>query len=110
MSVEFEVAQDEETLAAGLAEIRRRRRLKWTVLVVGVALLVVTSPLLIWVTGNLDAPIVPGVLFMIALVLAIQYDAQSLCPRCGKEFARRGLLGWPNTQHCLHCDQALRPE
>jgi hypothetical protein len=109
MSVEFDVVPDQETLAAGLAEIRRRRRLKWTVLLVGLLLWIVASPLLIWLTGSQNAPLVPGILYVAAFVLATQYDAQSLCPRCGKEFSRRGLIGWPDTQHCLHCDQALRP-
>jgi hypothetical protein len=107
--VVFEVIPSPDEIAAGLAEIRRRRRLRWAVSLGRFACVAALTSFIQTVSDNVIWMAIPVVIWFLAYIFAMQYEADSLCPRCGKRFARWGVFPWPMTQQCLHCGQELRP-
>jgi Zn ribbon nucleic-acid-binding protein len=93
-----------ESLRDGLKEIRRRRRLHWTVSLIalaGSALLVAVSAdrMFAW----------SALVVLLGLAVTAQYAFDSTCPRCGQQFASRpGEYHNPLTQRCVHCGLRLR--
>jgi hypothetical protein len=91
------------SLLAGLAQIRRRRRLQWIMFWTYIP----GAGLLLWFFGWQLFPWIPIIWLGAFLVTGLQASL-SRCPRCGQHFAH--TLTWHNafTQECLHCGLRLR--
>jgi hypothetical protein len=85
---------------------RRRTRLvviflTWP-LVTGIAVTIVRA-----ITNASESDVglfVAGPIALAAWILVV-YDARFKCPRCGKDFHRRGFTSNPPwSRHCLNCD------
>jgi len=109
MPVFLELSPTDPQVQDGLREIRRRRRLLWTLFLAAIpVMLLVQRVSSLFVSSETPVWIASG-LWAVVLIVANAYVGQCVCPRCGHDFNRRGLLYFGSTQACLNCDLPLRP-
>lgn len=92
-----------EVLAAGLAQIRRRRFMMWFWF-----FSYLPAALLVTMKGPASSAPVVALLWITAYLVAGALAAYSRCPRCQRRFCSDGRRWNPYTERCLNCQLSLR--
>ena len=105
----LELAETDPSLREGLEKIRRRRRLRWIVILSFFPAVPILSVLATWISGSSKSTLLIGLVWLVLYIVAQLYVTQSVCPRCGNRFHSRGWYSNAFTRHCLNCDLPLYP-
>jgi hypothetical protein len=100
-----EKTEDPAVIAVGLAVIRKRRWLLWSVLIVYL-------PSMMWaqeVTGSFSAALPFFFGWCLLLVVCTAISATARCPRCGNYFHVNGMV-LLYFRRCLHCQLHLKAD
>ena len=84
MSIVFELPPSDTDLSAGLAVIRRRRRLVWGMFLCYLPFVLTVGGVIRWLSDSESAVMVVAAAYMLAWVGANWHASEALCPRCRK--------------------------
>jgi hypothetical protein len=100
----FEV-EDLSKFGPGLARIRRKRWLLWSVIILYLPTMWTTQK----ITHSFQASLPVFVVWFIVLLLVMGYSAIAKCPRCGQYFHVNGMT-LLYLRRCLHCQLHLKAD
>jgi hypothetical protein len=89
---------DPDLLAAGLAKVRKRRWVLWSVLIVYLPAMMAAQEM----TGSFNGALPFFFGWCVILSAATAISATARCPRCGKYFHVHGIV-LLYFRRCLHC-------
>jgi hypothetical protein len=102
---ESKLIEDIEILGPGLAKIRRRRWLVWTLIIVYLPTMWISQRL----AHSFEGALPVFCIWFLLLLMSMAYSATIKCPRCGKNYHVNGMI-LLYLRRCLHCQLPLNAD